>query len=154
MSRDRKYRANTIAKFFINRASEETIGENGEKEGITNLKLQKLLYFAQASFLSSKMKKAIFSDNIEAWKYGPVVPSVYQDFKDYGNKPIVGEYNLDIDSKDEELLNEVWEVFGQYSAGHLVDMTHAHKPWKEAYSKGENTVITIKSIQEYYKGLL
>lgn len=154
MSKDRKYRANTIAKFFINKASTETIGENGEKEGITNLKLQKILYFAQASFLVSKMNKSIFSDRIEAWTFGPVVPSVYHEYKIYGNKPIVKTYDLDIDTEDEELLNNVWEVFGQYSAGHLVDMSHAHKPWKEANATGENTVITERSIQKYYRTLL
>ncbi len=154
MSKDKKYRANTIAKFFINKASEEIIGENGEKEGITNLKLQKILYFAQAYFLTSQMKKALFSEKIEAWKYGPVIPSVYHEFKSNGNKPIVETYDLNIDSDDEELLNEVWGIFGQYSAGHLVDMTHSHKPWKEAFAKGENTVIPVKSIQDYYKKLL
>lgn len=154
MSKDKKYRASTIAKFFINQASENSIGENGEKEGITNLKLQKILYFAQAYFLTSKMKKNIFSENIEAWKYGPVIPSVYHEFKAKGNKSIVHTYDINIDSDDEEILKEVWDIFGQYSASHLVDMTHSHAPWKEAFAKGENTVITTKSMRDYYKSLL
>lgn len=152
MTNQKKYQANTIAKYFINKASENVISEDGQKEGITNLKLQKMLYFAQAFFLV-KTKKVIFSDKIEAWEFGPVIPSIYHEYKNYKNKPITGAYDLKIDADDENLLNSVWEIFGQYSASHLVDMSHAHQPWKDAFGSKDKT-ITPKSIEKYYIGLL
>ena len=63
------YTAENVAKYVIYLASQAFVGDNKEREGITNLKLQKVLYFAQAYYLS-KIGKPLFSDNIEAWEYG------------------------------------------------------------------------------------
>ena len=83
-------------------------------------------------------------DKIEAWQYGPVVPSIYYEFKSKGNKPIVGDFNVHIEQEDKDILDEVWEIFGQYSASHLVDMTHAHDPWKSAYNNGKKVITKEK----------
>ena len=94
--------------------------------------------------------KTLFKEKIEAWEYGPVVPTVYHEYKKYSNKPIVLENDIStVDIADKKNLDKVWENFGGYSARRLVDMTHAHKPWKEA--SGE---ITIKSLADYYAPLL
>lgn len=54
-----------------------------EKESVTNLKLQKILYYVQGYFLA-KFDRPLFPDEIQAWKFGPVVPSVYYEFSSYG----------------------------------------------------------------------
>ena len=147
------YSATNVAKYFIHLASQAFVGDNKEREGITNLKLQKILYFAQAYYLA-KFNKPLFNNNIEAWEYGPVVPDVYRKFKKYGSNPIILEEDeSSLSEKDKEILKEVWETFGGYSASRLVDIAHAHTPWKDAYDS-EDKIISNKSLGEYYRPLL
>lgn len=147
------YTAENVAKYFIYLASQAFVGDNKEREGITNLKLQKVLYFAQAYYLS-KIGKPLFSDSIEAWEYGPVVPDVYRKFRHSGSNPIICEEDKSsLSNEDKETLKNVWGTFGGYSASKLVDITHAHTPWKEA-NKSADRIISNKAIKEYYAPLL
>lgn len=152
-SKNKIYKALDVAKYFIYLASQKVIGDNQEKEGVTNLKIQKLLYLAQAYYLA-KLHKPLFGDQIEAWEFGPVIPSVYKNLKKYGRKSItVEEDKTKIFTEDKENLKKIWDAFGGYSASRLVDITHAHTPWKEAY-KSDNKEISNKAIGEYYTPLL
>jgi uncharacterized phage-associated protein len=147
------YTAENVAKYLIYLASQAFVGDNKEKEGITNLKLQKILYFAQAYYLS-KIGKPLFSDNIEAWAYGPVVPDVYKKFRSNKSNPIIDEEDKSVISdEDKNNLRKIWGTFGGYSASKLVDITHAHTPWREA-SKLVSKIISHKAIKEYYAPLL
>ena len=147
------YDAKEIAKYFIYLGSQKVFGKEKEREGVTNLKLQKVLYFAQAYYLA-KIGRPIFSNTIEAWEFGPVVPDVYHKLKKYGNNPIVSEKdNTKISTEDKENLKNVWEIFGDYSASKLVDITHSHKPWVEAYHSS-NAEISNEAIKDYYTPLL
>lgn len=147
------YNAQQIANYVIYLASQEEVGDYGEKEGITNLKLQKILYFLQAYFLS-KEERALFSEDIYAWKHGPVVPQIYGEYKDYGSNPIMKETDTSgIDAEDKMIIQKLWEQFGDYSAHKLVEMTHEHQPWKKAYDgTGQNT-IPKEELAEYYAPL-
>lgn len=147
------YSAGNVAKYFCYLASQAFIGDNKEREGITNLKLQKILYFAQAYYLA-KLGKPLFSDVIEAWEYGPVVPSVYHQLKHRGNRVLICEKDQsDISEEDKKILANIWETFGGYSASRLVDISHAHSPWKDAYASSKKE-ISHKSMEEYYATLL
>lgn len=147
------YTAENVAKYFVYLASQAFVGDNKEREGITNLKLQKVLYFAQAYYLS-KVGKPLFYDDIEAWEYGPVVPDVYHKFKSKGSNPIICEEDKSIlADEDKETLKKIWGTFGGYSASKLVDIAHAHTPWKEA-NGSSSKVISHKAIREYYTPLL
>jgi len=147
------YTAENVAKYLIYLASQAFVGDNKEREGITNLKLQKVLYLAQAYYLS-KIGKPLFSDTIEAWEYGPVIPDVYHKFKSKGSNPIIYEEDKSsLSDEDKEILQKIWGSFGGYSASKLVDITHAHTPWKEAH-ESKNRVISHKAIKEYYAPLL
>ena len=147
------YSAENVAKHFIYLASQVFVGDNKEREGITNLKLQKILYFAQAYYLA-KLSRPLFSEKIEAWEYGPVVPVVYDLYKKNGNGTILLEKDeASISVEDKENLKRIWDLFGGYSAGRLVDIAHAHSPWREAYNSEDKT-ISHKSIGEYYTPLL
>src|SRR3989344_7540784 len=146
------YTAENVAKYLIYLASQAFVGDNKEREGITNLKLQKMLYFAQAYYLS-KIGKPLFSDPIEAWEYGPVVADVYRKFKSHGSNPIINENDKSTLSEgDKEIVKRVWDTFGAYSASRLVDIAHAHTPWKDA-SATESKIISHKAIKEYYSPL-
>lgn len=153
MTTNHTYTANNVAKYLIYLASQAFVGDNKEREGITNLKLQKMLYFSQAYYLA-KFNKPLFKDSIEAWEYGPVVPSIYKQFKSKGSNPIILEKDeSSLSEEDKVNIRKIWEVFGGYSAGRLVEISHAHTPWKEAYASiGKE--ISHKSISEYYTPLL
>ncbi len=120
------YNALDIARYFITLASPE------EEDLITNLKLQKLLYYAQGFYLAL-YDKPLFGEQIEAWQYGPVVPAVYHIYKQYKSNPLPQPDDFDIDKYDtdtQELLDEVYEVYGQYTAPMLMRFTHQEPPWK------------------------
>lgn len=144
---------NDVVTYLIFLASQKYVGDNSEREGITNLKLQKILYFAQAYYLA-KVKKPLFSEDIEAWEYGPVVPKIYRRYKKHGSNPLIAEKDTSaLSFADRERIGVVWDMFGKYSAGRLVAITHANEPWKEAY-QSKSKVITKKSLQAYYASLL
>ena len=148
-----KITALDVAAYFLHKADADDAGDL-----ISNLKLQKLLYYAQGSFLAVT-KHPLFEDEIEAWFHGPVVPNVYQAYKQHKNKPIPAPSDSDyaasfkkFDSKQLELLDEVYTVFGQYSAWRLRDMTHQEAPWKEHENNVECTpTITHTSIKRYFE---
>lgn len=153
MTKKVTYTADNVAKYLVYLASQDLVGDNKEREGITNLKLQKVLYFAQAYFLA-KLGHPLFSDRMEAWEYGPVVPSVYRKYRSNGSNPIISEEDRSsLDEVDKEILRQIWSTFGGYSASRLVDIAHAHAPWKNAYQT-TSKVISNKSLREYYVPLL
>lgn len=83
------YTATAVAKYVINRC-------NVRNSPITNLKLQKILYYIQGYFFKH-LGEAAFDDNIESWRYGPVVPSVYYEYCSYVSNEIQANYDLDDD---------------------------------------------------------
>ena len=148
-----QYNALDVAHYIIYLASQNVIDEvKGEKvyEGITNLKLQKILYFVQVFHLVKK-DKPLFTENIQAWQYGPVVYEVYKQYKKNRSDSIIRTKDTSVISEqDKQFIEEIWDSFGKYSTTKLVAITHAHTPWQEAY-KTNNQVISNKSLQEYYK---
>ena len=132
-----------VAEYFLSRDEED--------DGITNMKLQKLVYYAQAFHLAI-FDNPLFSEKIEAWIHGPVCPELYFEYKRYGSMPIESEHNVSLDmfrKNQISLLDEVNEVFGQYSAGKLRNMTHEDEPWKEM--KAETGIIKKGRMMEFYK---
>lgn len=124
-------------------------------DDLTNMKINKLLYFAQGHYLK-KFGKPLFDDAIEAWGHGPVVPEVYAAYKKYGDKPIQ-EYDINavsgIPPEAEEILYGVARKYGRYTASALRNMTHAvGSPWDQVYQNNyAHTEIPLSSIQEYFR---
>lgn len=117
---------------------------------ISNMKLQKLLYYAQGSFLAVK-GSPLFEDDIVAWQHGPVVEAVYHQYKCNGANGIHYEKDFDFfefSEEENELLSEVYATFGQYSAWKLRNMTHEEMPWK---STAQNNVISKEKIMQFFK---
>lgn len=145
----RKLTAQDIANYFLSLPNEE-VGDS-----ISNLKLQKLCYYAQGFHLAIT-GKPLFDDDIEAWQHGPVIPSLYRAYKKFGSSgiPQVEKLNLDLyPAKTAELLNEIYKVYGQFSAWKLREITHDEPPWKEAFEKGATT-ISHKALKEYFSTLV
>lgn len=141
------YAALTVAKWFLYRNQIEI--DDYSADYISNMKLQKLLYYAQGASLAL-LDKPIFNDDIVAWEHGPVVRSVYQVYKINGSNGIEYEYDYDgsIAKEDEDVLEQVYNIFGQYSASGLRNMTHRETPWK---ATRRNDVIDLNLIKEYFK---
>lgn len=138
------YSAIDIAKYIIARCN-----ENGKT--ISNLKLQKILYFVQAEFLTVK-DQPCFYEQIEAWDFGPVVPIVYHEYKVFGCASIP-DISLDqpiINQNDTDLLNGIIDECSDYSASELVEITHNQAPWKDAYRQYHNAIISNESIKEFF----
>ncbi len=125
-----------------------------DEDGITNLKMNKLLYYAQG-FSFQRLGRELFSEDIEAWGLGPVVPSVYHAFQEYGKSRIPIDDSCDLvelDINDCELLVDVLREYGIYTGGRLKDMTHKEGgPWKKNYIAKEHIVIPKTDIKSYFQ---
>lgn len=138
--------AHNVAKYFL------ALSNDDAGDLISNLKLQKLLYYAQGLYLAVN-DVPLFADEIEAWTHGPVVPSVYHTYKDYASSAIPPPTDFTADgftAQEIEILDEVWSVFGQFSAWKLRNMTHEEAPWKDAYEAGIK-VISLDAMRKYFK---
>ena len=116
-----------VAQYFLAQIDEDA------GDLISNLKLQKLVYYAQG-FALALNGKPLFAERIEAWTHGPAVPDLYREFKGYGSRAIPfpsGFEFTDFDAKTRELLDEVYATYGQFSAWKLRDMTHSEPPWRK-----------------------
>ena len=132
----------------------------------------KLVYIAYGYALAM-LKKTIIDprfDKVEAWKYGPVIPSVYHSFKSYRNNPVTSKTvilesdehgNTDFiepqlqDEKAKAVCDYVWKQYGTYSDSELVSLLHAPgTPWGIVYCEGENTPIPSFLTERYYSRLV
>jgi len=139
--------AKDVARFFL------TLSEPDEGDFISNLKLQKLCYYAQGFSLALR-GKPLFPDQLFAWDHGPVVPELYRAYKEHGGNaiPVPEDFDLKRLKKDERaLLADVWNAYGQFSAWKLRNMTHEEPPWVNT-PRGE--VITRKALREYFTTLV
>lgn len=115
------YKALDIAKKLIFKAQND---EPNGGERLTNLKLQKLLYYQQGFHLAF-FGTPLFAEDVEAWMYGPVVPAVYDEYSAYGSSalPEVKE-PVSLSENEEELFNEVYDAYREFSAIGLMNRTH------------------------------
>lgn len=137
--------ARGVANLILDQAGRDEIE-------LTNLALQKLLYFAHALFLM-RHKLPLVSGYFEAWKYGPVHPIVYRSFKEAGGQPIkcratrqdplsgkISEINIQDDLEIRQHIREVMRSYGRLTPGQLVDISHARgAPWHVVVEKGQGS---------------
>lgn len=141
---------NEVAKYFL------TLGDEEAGDLVSNLKLQKLCYYAQGFHLAL-FGKPLFEDSIEAWTHGPVVPELYHAYKQHGSGAIPMPQGFKVESinKDvRELLDEVYNTYGQFSAWKLRNMTHDEAPWVEAFGRYPGAEISRSSMQDFFKTLV
>lgn len=137
------YPADLIARYLLSLVS-------AEDNDVSNLKLQKLCYYAQG-LITPMRGKRLFAEDIAAWDHGPVVPSLYHKYKSNGSQPIppVTDFPLEeIDDCDRAALNDIYEYYGQYSPWRLRNMTHEEKPWIDAYKDGGP--ISVDSLIDFF----
>lgn len=158
MDQKKEYKASAIANFFL------------KKEGhdLTVLKLLKIVYIG-FGWSAALLDRYVFDEPIEAWKYGPVVPSLYHEFKHLGDKIIETKASesdweqnfkveypevLEEDASLIDILNQVWKGYSSYTAPQLVEITHRENtPWFETYDGSFGKVIPNEKIKLYYQRL-
>lgn len=100
-------------------------------DSITHLKLQKLLYYAQSWSLVT-LKKSLFEEDFQAWAHGPVSPTIWETYKDYGFESIpICECEHNLPEEVTLLLEDIKQVYGEKSAKYLEELTHSELPWKQ-----------------------
>lgn len=140
-----------VARFFL------TKNDPDSGDDITHLKLQKLCYYAQAWYLTIE-KKPLVNADFEAWAHGPVNRELWAEYRDHSWNPI--PFPTDFDEthysvEERNFLNEIWEVYGKFTAKYLENLTHEEAPWIEARGEtpeGEycDTPISRSTMADFY----
>lgn len=132
---------------YVRYRTEET------EDMISSLKLQKILYFLQAEFLI-RFGYPCFTEPIEAWNFGPVVPSVYIKYKVYGAVSIPynhfekGKY-FPFSEEERKVIDEMIQFLEPYQAYQLTEITMQQTPWQDAHWR-HNKEITNESLLQYF----
>lgn len=139
-------------------------------EGLTLMQLLKLSYIAHG-FNLALLDKPLADEYAEAWRFGPVFPSIYHEFKYEKPGPIkkkarwadmkrniLKPVSSKFDTNEETIMQLTYEEYGGFNGWQLSAITHApDTPWYEAWEKGEHIrgySITNKRIKKYYKDLI
>jgi len=130
-----------------------------EPDPLTHLRLQKLLYYAQAWSLVLR-ESELFPEVMEAWRHGPVVPVLYRSFSQQQAGALLHESHIiatapDLSSEDAEFLKSLWKSYNPYSALRLSQMTHAEAPWQKAWGDRSrdgngNTPIAMEDLEDFF----
>ncbi|HDY7818068.1 Panacea domain-containing protein [Vibrio vulnificus] len=149
------YSPTTIAALFTNIANEQ-----GKK--LTHMQLQKLTYIAHGFKLATTAgQTGLIVDNVNAWKFGPVIPSLYHALKGYGNRDVPPLYvSENVEPSDQGIVRAVYNTYGELDGVALSDLTHRHgTPWDQIWNgcNGRNqnsAVIPDQLISHYYTDYL
>jgi uncharacterized phage-associated protein len=143
-----------VADYFL------SLSTPGSKKAITNLKLQKLIYYAQGFHLAL-FGKPMFNDRIEAWIHGPVSPTVYRHYSHYNYNDISSVNNKielinTLSNHDKQIIELVWELFGTFTGKELEHKTHEEIPWIEARGNlpeyiSSNKEISLKTMEDFFR---
>lgn len=166
------FKPRSVANVFIDVAADHD-------RQLSPMKIQKLVYFAHGWHLAI-LERPLINEGIEAWEFGPVIPSLYRAFRQYRNGPITSKVRamgqrsngdffvftptVPADTENganaRSLLQRIWDIYGEYSGAQLSNMTHAEgTPWDRictAHSGSipRGTVIPNSLIKSYFESLI
>jgi uncharacterized phage-associated protein len=133
------------------------------RDEMTAMKLQKLVYYAQAWSLVW-IERPLFPQPIEAWAGGPVCPELFARHRSHFkvSAAVMGDGDEDALSNEERIaIDTVIEFYGKHTAQWLSDLTHLERPWVDARVRAGagpgdqcNEIITLAEMAEYYSGLM
>lgn len=139
------YDAKTIAKYILDTCI-------NDQKPISNLQLQKILFFCQKRYYQ-RVGRYLFQDDFEAWQYGPVVPSVYRQYSLWGGTKITwtSEREIALPAEVAEIIDPVVKEYRDYAPWALVERTHVEgSSWYVTYRNGagDGAVIPKQLIAE------
>ncbi len=144
-----EYSPITIANYFIKKYS--------ELDNLTPLKLIKLCYISYGWYLAlTDKEKVLINEKPEAWGFGPVFPTLYNNLKKYKKSAIkepIEFITTDlITPEDSKFLDKIWDIYGKKDGIYLSAITHTpNTPWSKTYPLGYNLEIPDDLIFEHYK---
>lgn len=139
-----------VADFFVDSALSDP------EDNMTNMRVNKLLFFAQGWSLAKRNGKPLFNDDFYAWDYGPVVPEIYRKYKVAGRGKIQGvdneNYDENFSDEENQLLIDVLREYSKYSTSGLVSLSHkAGSPWDKARKISKDKLIPKDDIKAYFE---
>ncbi len=157
------YSALDIANIFVNKGIQDG-------KPVTQLQLQKLVYFATGALLAyTNGRDILVKEPFLAWDYGPVVPQIYSRYKVFGSSPIsesevdvwnfIGKRYVDLpiflNEKAQKIVDDTWNLLSEIDGLRLSAWTHNEgSAWDLAFKKGQNTPLKIEDIEKDFKPLL
>ncbi len=165
-----RYSSEAVANFFIKKSADDNI------QDLTPMKLQKLVYIGLGWVLALGNLDIIGGEQVQAWKHGPVIPSLYHELKNNGHLPvtelIVSAFSAldddgeplgppvpdeipESDTATRGVLEAVWDVYKTRTGAQLRDITHRHDtPWRMHYVEGQRNIeIPKQTIRDFYSAL-
>lgn len=139
-----------VAAWFLNEVDRKA------GDSITNLKLQKLVYYAQA-WAMALLGRPLFAEPVEAWAHGPVVNAVYQEYKPCGFESLPpSKRKPEFAPEERVVLEDVLAVYGEHSATFLEGLSHAERPWLIAWgdrppNSRSRREIPLSEMQAFYQ---
>ncbi|WP_439461859.1 Panacea domain-containing protein [Serratia quinivorans] len=138
----------------VNQFIEFAKQDNGSR--LTHMQLQKLLYIAHGVSLACN-DKPLLSEPVCAWKYGPVIPVVYDNLKAFRSGAVDGSFNVHdhpLDPNSKALVKSIYDTYGKLSGIQLSEFTHRpNTPWSKTWAANEK-IISNELIKDYYKRLM
>lgn len=155
------YSPKSIANFFLD------LAKSGGEE-LRPMKLQKLVYYAHGWY-AGYTGQPLINETVEAWQYGPVISSLYHEFKKFGSNPITNKATdlvnfelCEVPPPSEEnirkFLANIWASYGRFTGLKLSEMTHAEgSPWEQTWKKSpgvRGADISFDLIAEHFKSVI
>lgn len=141
--------ASRVADYFLHLAARD-------RKTLSPMQILKLVYIAHGWMLGL-YSRPLVNQEIEAWQYGPVIPSLYHRFKKYGSNPIdeCGDKPAGFDADEQKTLEQVWSGYGNRSGVSLSSLTHeSGTPWDITVKRyGMGSVISNDLIEDHYRRL-
>jgi len=144
--------ARVVANEFIRLA-------RADGRALTPLQIIKLVYIAHGWMLAL-YQRPLISDEVEAWKYGPAIPSLYHALKKYGSGAVTGTIggsffeSSDLDDDEKDVIEQVYGEYGHLNGIQLSRITHSPgTPWHETWTGQPNELIPNDLIAEHYRQL-
>lgn len=145
-----------LADYVVSRGQPKT------KRAVTHLKLQKLVYYAQA-YVIVFTGKSLLAEPIQAWRHGPVCPKLYERFKCSSFHELEPSTNSDelrarllavVNEDTLAVIDDVLEVYGEYAGSELETMIRQESPWINAMARGRNSEILPEEIQKFFNDVV
>ena len=138
------FSAHNVAIYIINWCLDHNVP-------ITNLKLQKLLYFVQGEYSRVKGTRLI-ADDFYAWQLGPVVPNVYTEYSIFSSSTLPSQkQSISFGHEDRCVIDAILQKYARYTTWNLVELSHQQDPWKYQHEIfGDKALIPFESIADYF----
>jgi uncharacterized phage-associated protein len=140
-----------VAKYLLDRS--KAVGDGA----VTPMQLTKLAYLAHGWMLGIH-GRPLLDEEVGAWQYGPVVPSIYHAVKQYRSLPVqdLNAPSVTFDAAERSIMDQVVDLYGKYSGIALSSMTHqVGTPWDvTCRQQGQRAAISNDLIENFYKSKL